>query len=369
MKVKKGDILAVIEHNDMKAMLASRQAQCCATRRSSRSPGRPEGEGARGTATSHRLFNQKNVPDRGDREGDAGRKKAAAPGGRPGGRHQADAGQRPGDRGDDPHDELYAPFDGTVVEKQGEEGEIITPSAMSSSIGRTAVVTLADLEQDGRRDRRRREPALAGRARPARRDLRQSRPVEALPRPAPAGDPDGRPDPRHGQGQGRDPRPRRQALPRARGHRPLPPQQGRRTAPTPAARSCSSPSRRSSRRTGTTMSGSSVPRTSLRKRPVEVAVTTRRPGAGRVGPRRPASRSSSTRRRSVRDEPRRYGSGSPNCRLIGLRLRLAKGSSVHGRDALRSSCAVSTRNTGATSSASPCSSISTCRSTRGSSSP
>ncbi len=42
---------------------------------------------------------------------------------------------------------LYAPFDGTVVEKQGEEGEIITPQAMSSSLGRTAVVTIADLEK------------------------------------------------------------------------------------------------------------------------------------------------------------------------------------------------------------------------------
>ena len=42
---------------------------------------------------------------------------------------------------------LYAPFDGTVVEKQGEEGEIIAPMAMSSSLGRTAVVTIANLEK------------------------------------------------------------------------------------------------------------------------------------------------------------------------------------------------------------------------------
>ena len=41
---------------------------------------------------------------------------------------------------------IYAPFDGTVVEKQGEVGEIITPMAMSSSLGRSAVVTIADLE-------------------------------------------------------------------------------------------------------------------------------------------------------------------------------------------------------------------------------
>jgi RND family efflux transporter MFP subunit len=40
---------------------------------------------------------------------------------------------------------LFAPFDGTVVEKQGEEGEVITPSAMSTSISRSAVVSLANL--------------------------------------------------------------------------------------------------------------------------------------------------------------------------------------------------------------------------------
>ncbi|MFO0888400.1 MAG: efflux RND transporter periplasmic adaptor subunit [Isosphaeraceae bacterium] len=42
--------------------------------------------------------------------------------------------------------EIRAPFRGTVVEKQGEVGEIISPMAMSSSLGRSAVVTVADLE-------------------------------------------------------------------------------------------------------------------------------------------------------------------------------------------------------------------------------
>ena len=52
MKVKKGDTLAVIEHNDLKAMLASREAQTLAHRgRAGRSPGRPLGEGARGSAS------------------------------------------------------------------------------------------------------------------------------------------------------------------------------------------------------------------------------------------------------------------------------------------------------------------------------
>ncbi|QEH37408.1 Macrolide export protein MacA [Aquisphaera giovannonii] len=42
--------------------------------------------------------------------------------------------------------EIRAPFSGTVVEKQGEVGEIISPMAMSSSLGRSAVVTIADLQ-------------------------------------------------------------------------------------------------------------------------------------------------------------------------------------------------------------------------------
>jgi RND family efflux transporter MFP subunit len=41
---------------------------------------------------------------------------------------------------------IHAPFDGTVVEKQGEVGEVINPMAMSSSLGRSAVVTVADLK-------------------------------------------------------------------------------------------------------------------------------------------------------------------------------------------------------------------------------
>ncbi len=41
---------------------------------------------------------------------------------------------------------IHAPFDGTVVEKQGEVGEVIKPMAMSSSLGRSAVVTIADLK-------------------------------------------------------------------------------------------------------------------------------------------------------------------------------------------------------------------------------
>ena len=44
---------------------------------------------------------------------------------------------------------IYAPFDGTVVEKPAEVGEMITGGGMGSgvSIGRSSVLTLANLEQ------------------------------------------------------------------------------------------------------------------------------------------------------------------------------------------------------------------------------
>src|SRR5262249_28887604 len=42
---------------------------------------------------------------------------------------------------------LYAPFDGTVLEKLCEEGEIINPMTMNSSQGRWAVATIANLQK------------------------------------------------------------------------------------------------------------------------------------------------------------------------------------------------------------------------------
>ena len=40
---------------------------------------------------------------------------------------------------------IFAPFDGTIVEKGAEEGETITPGGMGAASGRGSVVTLADL--------------------------------------------------------------------------------------------------------------------------------------------------------------------------------------------------------------------------------
>jgi RND family efflux transporter MFP subunit len=146
-KVKKGDTLAIIEHNDLKMMLASREAQA------QRTAAELDEERAELWARERedyrvtRLYNQKSATPEEYEKALAGHKKASA---RVAGLEAAVKLVKAN------IDELkativtmhlYAPFDGTVVEKQGEVGEIISPTAMSSSLGRTAVVTIADLEK------------------------------------------------------------------------------------------------------------------------------------------------------------------------------------------------------------------------------
>ena len=147
MKVKKGDTLAVIEHNDMKALLASREAQLQRTEAELDEARAEHWEKEREEGRLTRLIAKKSVTLEDYEKGVAGLKKAKA-------RVAAlVAGIKLTQANIDEMKatiatmSLYAPFDGTVVEKQGEEGEIITPTAMSSSLGRTAVVTIANLER------------------------------------------------------------------------------------------------------------------------------------------------------------------------------------------------------------------------------
>ena len=147
MKVKKGDTLAVIEHNDMKALLASREAQLQRNEAELEEARADLWEKEREERRLTRLFAQRSVTPEDYEKGVAGHKKAKA-------RVAAlEAGIKLTQANIQEIQatittmSLYAPFDGTVVEKQGEEGEIITPTAMSSSLGRTAVVTVADLEK------------------------------------------------------------------------------------------------------------------------------------------------------------------------------------------------------------------------------
>jgi RND family efflux transporter MFP subunit len=147
MKVKKGDVLAVIEHNDMKAMLASREAQTVRTAAELEEARADLWEKEREERRVSRLFNQRSVTAEESEKAMAGRKKATS---RVAALEAAVKFMKANVeeiRATIATMQLYAPFDGTVVEKQGEEGEIITPTAMSSSLGRTSVVTIANLEK------------------------------------------------------------------------------------------------------------------------------------------------------------------------------------------------------------------------------
>jgi RND family efflux transporter MFP subunit len=147
MKVKKGDVLAIIEHNDMKAMLASREAQTVRTEAELEEARADLWEKDREHRRVSRLFTQKSVTTEESEKAMSGRKKAAARVAALEAAVKLMKANVEEIRATIATMQLYAPFDGTVVEKQGEEGEIITPMAMSSSLGRTAVVTIANLEK------------------------------------------------------------------------------------------------------------------------------------------------------------------------------------------------------------------------------
>jgi RND family efflux transporter MFP subunit len=147
MKVKKGDTLAILEHNDLKAMLASREAQTLRTEAELEEARADLWEKERENRRVTRLFNQRSATPEESEKATAGQKKADA----------RVAALVAGVKLMKANVEeikatiktmhLFAPFDGTVVEKQGEEGEVIATMAMSSSLGRTAVVTIANLEK------------------------------------------------------------------------------------------------------------------------------------------------------------------------------------------------------------------------------
>jgi RND family efflux transporter MFP subunit len=147
MKVKKGDTLAIIEHNDIKAMLASREAQTLRTEAELEEARADAWEKERENRRVGRLYAVKKITTEDFEKAHAANQKATA-------RVMAlEAAVKLMKANVEEIKativtmHLYAPFDGTVVEKQGEEGEIISPMAMSSSLGRTAVVTIANLDK------------------------------------------------------------------------------------------------------------------------------------------------------------------------------------------------------------------------------
>ncbi|MDG3006193.1 efflux RND transporter periplasmic adaptor subunit [Paludisphaera mucosa] len=146
--VKKGEILAVIEHHDMDAMLLQRKAGLARAEAELEEAKVEVWDKERQEKRLAKLFDKHMTPQEDYDKAVAARRSAEA-------RVAATAAAIQVTRSNIDEIEatihhqmfLYAPFDGTVVEKQGEVGEIISPMAMSSSLGRSAVVTIADLSQ------------------------------------------------------------------------------------------------------------------------------------------------------------------------------------------------------------------------------
>ena len=145
-QVKSGDILAIIEHHDLLAMIEQRKAAMERTKAELEEARADLWEKDREANRAERLVGKKMLPQEDYEKASSLKKMSTA---RVAALEasikmmKANIDEMEYTRKYQMH--ILAPFDGTVVEKQGEVGEIISPMAMSSSLGRSAVVTLADL--------------------------------------------------------------------------------------------------------------------------------------------------------------------------------------------------------------------------------
>jgi RND family efflux transporter MFP subunit len=147
VRVKKGQVLAVLEHKDLEAGLASRRAQVKRTEAEIVEARVDLRVKTREASRAQNLYGRKMLSIEEFDKADAARGMAEA---RAAALDAALSWQQANVREAEENIKymhIYAPFDGTVVDKQGEVGEIINPMSMSSSSGRSAVVTLASIER------------------------------------------------------------------------------------------------------------------------------------------------------------------------------------------------------------------------------
>lgn len=145
-KVKKGDVLAELEHKDLDAMLASRKAQVLRTQAELREALVDQKEKGREATRAQSLYSRKMAAIEEYQKAQAAEGMCEA---RVAALEAGIALQKANATEIEETIQymiLKAPFDGTVVDKQGEVGEIINPTSMSASSGKSAVVTLASLE-------------------------------------------------------------------------------------------------------------------------------------------------------------------------------------------------------------------------------
>jgi RND family efflux transporter MFP subunit len=146
-KVKKDDVLAVLEHHELDALLASRKAMVLRTKAELVEARADVEEKTREASRAERLHARKMLPIEDAEKAACARKMAEA---RVLALEAAVDFQEASVAETEANIKymfIIAPFDGTVVDKQGEVGEIINPMSMSSTSGRAAVVTLASLDK------------------------------------------------------------------------------------------------------------------------------------------------------------------------------------------------------------------------------
>ena len=174
-QVKTGDILAVIEHHDLLAMIEQRKAGLERTKAELEESKADLWEKDREANRAERLVAKKMVPQEDYEKASSVRKMAVA---RVAALEaslkmmKANIDEMEYTRKYQMH--IVAPFDGTVVEKQGEVGEIISPMAMSSSLGPVGGGHPCRSESHGRRDRHLGEHDVADRPGSARGGLRRA---------------------------------------------------------------------------------------------------------------------------------------------------------------------------------------------------
>jgi RND family efflux transporter MFP subunit len=146
-KVKAGDMLAELEHTDLDAMLASRKVQVDLAEaqlaeattnlaQAKRDIERERNVYARGAGTDAALERAETAHSAAQAILNA---RAASVNAAKSAVVEAEEAIR--------NMYVYAPFDGTVISKDAEQGESIMPGGMGASSGRGSVITLANLDQ------------------------------------------------------------------------------------------------------------------------------------------------------------------------------------------------------------------------------
>jgi RND family efflux transporter MFP subunit len=146
-KVKKGQLLAVIEHNDIDAQLETRTAMILRAKSELAETRADLAEKQRKASRASRLASKGTISTEEAEQLDAAAQmtQARLSALEAGIKYQEALAQET--RETLKNMEIVAPFDGTVVKKDAEVGEMITGGGMGSglSIGRSAVATLANL--------------------------------------------------------------------------------------------------------------------------------------------------------------------------------------------------------------------------------